>query len=97
MISITFVVLAIILFSVGTFMLRRLRVYFKDFFVEYGKSLWVANVMLSLPLCFRAILDALRAEPSWSNFWFGEETNYYRLGSYNGLIFLFASYIPVLT
>lgn len=96
MIWITFVVLAIILFCVGTFMLRRLRVYFKGFFVEYGRSLWVANVLLSLPLCFRAILDAMRADSAWSEFWFSNNNNY-RLGIYNFLIFFIASYIPVLT
>ena len=96
MIWINFVILAIILFCVGTFMLRRLRLYFRDFFEEYGRSLWVANVLLSLPLCFRGALDALRMNETWNNFWF-EDTNYYRLACYNMVLCVLGTYIPILT
>ena len=56
---ITFLVLAIIFFIVGCSMLNRLRIYFKDFFEKFGCMLWFANVMLTLPLSFRAAFDAL--------------------------------------
>ena len=56
---ITFLVLAIIFFVVGCSMLNRLRIYFKDFFEKFGCMLWFANVMLTLPLSFRAAFDAL--------------------------------------
>lgn len=95
MIWITFVVLAIILFSVGTFMLRRLRLYFKDFFKEYGRSLWIANILLTLPLTFRAVFDMMRSDTEWFNYWFGG--GYYHAAIYNMLIFTLASYLPMLT
>ena len=60
MIWISFVALAVVLFTVGTFMLRRLRFYFKGFFKVYGRSLWIANILLTLPLTFRAFLDSMR-------------------------------------
>ena len=95
MIWITFVALAVILFSVGTFMLRRLRLYFKDFFKEYGRSLWIANILLTLPLTFRAVFDAMRSDTEWVDYWFG--SGYYHVAIYNMLIFTLASYLPMLT
>ena len=94
MIWITFVSLAIVFFCVGTFMLRRLRLYFKDFFKEFGASLWIANVLLTLPLTFRAVFDALKSNEAWSDYW---SANYYSTGCYNILIFTFGTYIPMLT
>ena len=96
MIWINFVILAVILFCVGTFMLRRLRLYFRDFFEEYGRSLWIANVLLSLPLCFRGGLDALRMSSAWDDFWFNH-TNYYRLACYNMVLCTLGTYVPIMT
>ena len=57
--SISYAVLAILFFTVGCIMLKRLRVYFKGFFKDYGCYLWIANVLLTIPLIIRAVLDAL--------------------------------------
>ena len=93
---ILFTILAVIFFTVGCIMLQRLRHYFKDFYRQFGCSLWVANVVLTIPLTFRAIFDALSMDDSWYNYWIGEG-NYYRLAGYNMLLFTFGTYIPMLT
>ena len=95
MIWITFVVLAVILFCVGTIMLRKLRLYYRGFFSMFGRHLWIANILLTLPLTFRAVIDALRLNPTWTAYWF--EGNYYRLAIYNMLVFTLCTYIPMLT
>ena len=68
---ITFLILGFILFSVGCLMLRRLRMFYKDFYREFGCSLWFANVLLTLPLTFRAINDALMDDDAWVKYWLG--------------------------
>ena len=94
LIWITFVTLAIVFFCVGTFMLERLRLYFKDFFKQFGLNLWIANVLLTLPLTFRAVFDALKSNQAWNDYWYA---NYYSLAWYNILIFTVGTYIPMLT
>ena len=95
LIWILFTILAIIFFAVGCFMLRRIRLYFKGFYKEFGCQLWTANVLLTLPLTFRAIFDALRYDSAWENYWILSE-NYYRLCGYNLLLFTFGTYIPMM-
>ena len=56
---ISFMVLGAFFFTVGCIMLRKLRMYFKDFYKLFGVKLWLANVFLTLPLFFRGILDML--------------------------------------
>ena len=90
---ITFFVLGIIFFMVGCSMLNRLRIYFKDFFEKFGGMLWFANIMLTLPLSFRAVFDALYHNETWSKFW---NENYYTVANYNALLFFFGSYVPML-
>ena len=51
---------------------------------------------MTIPLCFRALIDSLSFNESWNNFWFGEDTNYYSWATYNIGIFFFATYIPML-
>ena len=51
---------------------------------------------MTIPLCFRAALDALTFNDDWHNFWFGPNTNYYEGATYNIGIFFFATYIPML-
>ena len=69
MVWITFTSLAVIFFTVGCIMLNRIRLYFKGFYEEYGCYLWASNVLLTLPLTFRAVFDALRKNDEWWNFW----------------------------
>lgn len=99
MIWIVFMLLGIIFFTVGVLMLRRLRIYYKGFFKQFGCSLWVANIMLTLPLCFRAILDWMSHYNTWIDWWFSENddgNNYYKESMYNLMVFLFGTYIPML-
>lgn len=97
MIWIMFMLLAILFFTVGVLMLRRLRLYYKGFFKEFGCSLWVANVMLTLPLCFRAVFDWLYFDKAWINYWFSDEDeNFYKESMYNLMVFTFGTYIPML-
>ena len=98
LIWVTFTILAIVFFTVGVVKLRLLRIYFKDFFKQFGCSLWMANIALTLPLLFRAIFDAMRSDwPSWNNFWVTDPVDYYRLSGYNILLFFFGTYVPMLT
>lgn len=76
-------------------MLTRLKRYYKGFYKEYGCYLWTANVLLTFPLTFRAIFDALRQSSNWYDFWF-DGNNYYKLGIYNVILFLFGTYIPMI-
>ena len=62
---ISFTILAILFFTVGCIMLNRLRVYFKGFFKDYGCNLWIANVLLTIPLIIRAVMDALTFDDGW--------------------------------
>ena len=101
LIWIQFLILGIILFIVGSLMLNRLRLYFKDFFNEFGCNLWMANILLTLPLGFRAFFDAMRYDTAWADFWqlsdvAQDDINMYRLATYNVLLFIFGTYIPML-
>ena len=49
--------------------------------------------MLTLPLSFRAVFDALYHNESWSDYW---STNMYTIAIYNALLFFFGSYVPML-
>ena len=76
-------------------MLTRLKRYYKGFYKEYGCYLWAANILLTFPLTFRAIFDALRLSDSWSDYWF-KGSNYYKSVFYNVILFIFATYIPMI-
>ena len=74
-------------------MLNRLRLYFVDFYKESGCKLWTANVLLTLPLTFRAVFDGLQINKSWNEFWL---ENNYTVAGYNLLLIFFATYVPML-
>lgn len=96
LIWVTFLLLAIILFSVGCIMICRLKTYYKDFYKDFGCQLWTANILMTLPLTFRALFDAMTFDDKWENFWFGGDSNFYYYASYNVGFFFFANYIPML-
>ena len=56
----------------------------------------MANILMTIPLCFRAVIDSLFLNEGWVDFWFGDDTNYYSWATYNIGIFFFATYIPML-
>ena len=90
---ISFLLLCIIFFTAGCVMLNRLRLYFVDFYKESGCKLWTANILLTLPLTFRAVFDGLGINSSWSNFWLENSS---RVAGYNLILIFFATYIPML-
>lgn len=96
MIWILFTLLSIIFFTVGFLMLRRLKLYFKDFYKQFGGKLWFANVVLTLPLLFRAIFDALMNIKAWKEFWTGAHANPARDAFYNMLIIGLGTYVPLI-
>ena len=87
--------LSVFFFSVGCLMLVRLKRHFKDFYKHFGCKLWIANVLLTFPLLFRGVFDALKKNTSWTKFWFGSE-NYYRLSLYNVILITLATYLPMI-
>ena len=74
-------------------MLNRLRLYFTDFYKESGCKLWTANILLTLPLTFRAIIDGWSLKPSFYDYW---HHNYDRLAGFNLLLTFFGTYVPML-
>lgn len=50
-------------------MLRKIRKYFKDFYKQFGCKLWLANVLLTLPLLFRGLIDAANLNKSFRAYW----------------------------
>ena len=74
-------------------MLNRLRVYFKGFFKDYGCNLWVANVLLTIPLIIRAVLDALLLDDKWEYFW---SSGGYKIAVYNLIFISLVNYLPML-
>jgi len=94
LIWILFTVLGILFFSVGCMMIVRLKKYFRDFYKEFGCQLWTANVLLTLPLTFRAITDAANESQRFQDLYY---KNYYTLAIYNMILFVLATYIPMLT
>jgi len=66
---IEFTILALLFFAVGVSMQWSLRKYFKDFYKEFGCQLWSATVLMTVPLMFRAVLDALAHDEAWMSFW----------------------------
>jgi len=94
LVYIEFTLLGVIFFTVGFFMLRSLKMYFKDFYKEFGCQLWLANVLLTFPLTFRAIFDAAMLNDAFNYFWLGE-SNYYKIAIYNMILITFATYIPM--
>lgn len=88
-------ILALFFFTVGCLMLRNLRLYFKGFYSQFGCNLWVANVLLTLPLTFRAVFDGLKTNDKWFNFWLAD-ANYYRVAGYNLILFTFGTYMPMM-
>lgn len=65
----TFAFLCVIFFTVGCIMLRKIRRYFKDFYKQFGCKLWLANILLTLPLLFRGFMDAANLNTKFSNYW----------------------------
>lgn len=61
-IAYTFATLAVIFFGVATSLVCTLRSHIPKLYEEYRCVLWSANVILSLPLTFRAIFDGLNSE-----------------------------------
>jgi hypothetical protein len=91
-----FLVLACIFFLVGCKMITKLRQFYKDFYKEFGCQLWTANILMTLPLSFRALFNALTFCDAWQNYWFGPEATFYQMATYNVGLFVFATYIPML-
>ena len=58
-ISYTFAALAILFFVIASSLVLTLRKHIPKLYEEYCGVLWLATVILSLPLTFRAIFDAL--------------------------------------
>ena len=90
---ISFLLLGIIFFTTGCLMLNRLRLYFVDFYKEFGWKLWVANIFLTLPLTFRAVFDALKFDDEWSDYWFSSTT---KEAGLNLLLIFCGTYVPML-
>ena len=97
MIWVLFLLLAIIFFTVGCIMINRLRTYYKDFYKDFARQLWSANILMTVPLTFRAVMNALTLDEAWENIWFGDDSNYYYWATYNVGFFFIATYIPMLT
>ena len=93
MIIATFSLLAVLLFSIGYIMLDRLKRYFKDFYKHFGTKLWIANILLTLPLLFRGIIDLIKLDKAFSDWLF---ENYWRTGLYNIILITLATYVPML-
>ena len=74
-------------------MLYRLKKYFPEFYNQFGCTLWFATCVLSFPLAFRAIFNALNYWDAYWDYW-GE--NKYREAGYNFLLFFFGTYVPIL-
>jgi len=91
---ILFTALGILFFTVGCMMIVRLKKYFRDFYKEFGCQLWTANVLLTLPLTFRAITDAANESEKFQALYY---KNWYTLSIYNMILFILATYIPMLT
>ena len=89
----TFSLLAVIFFTVGYMMLSRLKRYFKDFYKHFGTKLWIANVLLTFPLTFRGILDAVNLNENFNSFFI---QNYYRITGYNIMIITLGTYLPMM-
>ena len=51
---------------------------------------------MTLPLSFRAVMNALIRNKSWEDLWFGDDSNYYYWATYNVGFFFIATYIPML-
>ena len=94
MIWIAFSLLGIVFFSVGWLMLYHLKRYFKDFYKNFGRKLWLAIVFLTLPLFFRAIFDGLRFYKKWFDFW--NDGSNYKNAIYNIIIMTFGTYVPMI-
>ena len=88
-----FAFLCVIFFSVGCMMLRKIRRYFKDFYKQFGCKLWIANILLTLPLLFRGLLDAAKLNKTFNDYW---RENDYRVACYNLMIITFGTYLPML-
>ena len=88
-------ILAIIFFAVGCTMLQKLKKFYKGFYKQFRCNLWTANILMTVPLTFRAIFDGLTFNKDFFNYWFGD-ANYYRIAVYNTLIFVIATLIPML-
>ena len=88
-----FTVLAILFFTVGCIMLNRLRIYFKGFFKDYGCYLWIANVLLTIPLIIRAIFDALLFDDDWLAYWLNGAD---KVAIYNLIFLTLVNYVPML-
>ncbi len=90
MISALFIMLAIIFFIAGIILLFQLKEKSKDFYNEYSCLLWVAIFVLTIPLTFRSILDAMTNIESWN------VIVHKSITSYNTSFFFIATYIPII-
>ena len=81
-------------FTVGCIMLCKLKLYFKDFYKDFGFQLWVVNICLTSPLFIRGIIDLLMTKDAFAEYW---QRNYYLTASYNMMIITLATYLPMVT
>ena len=89
----SYLLLGFCFFIVGWQMLYRLKKYFPEFYNQFGCNLWFATCVLSFPLAFRAILNALNYIDDYYNYW-GEDK--YKEAGYNFLLFFLGTYVPIL-
>ena len=52
----------------------------------------MANCVLTFPLTFRAVFDALKFNEAWVDYWF---SNQVKVALYNLIIITFATYLPM--
>ena len=58
--GVNFIIVGCLFMLSGVLINIRLKTYFKEFYDENFRTLWLATVMLSIPLIFRGTIDILR-------------------------------------
>lgn len=91
--SYTFATLAILFFVIASSLVLTLRKQIPKLYEEYCGVFWLATIILSLPLTFRAIFDALISKnEKFENYFF---KTYKRATSYSISFFFLTTYIPI--
>lgn len=95
-VCVVFTILGSIFLFAGVAMLMTLKNHFRPFYLEYGRLLKFATIILALPLFIRAFFDGLRvADQNFSDKFVETGTIFVPL--YDCLFFLFTELIPILS
>ncbi len=88
-----FTILGFTFLVVGVRLIQKMKHHHCEFYTKHRVELWLATLLLALPLTFRAIFDFLALLP-FEDKWISTEG---RTTTYNMVVFLLVDFLPIIS